>query len=196
MLGRVDMRNVNVDLRPETGDTVRVPVPPGMQQQFGQQQQFGHQAPAPAQAPAAKKVAVLGPTLRFKGELSAEEDFILEGRIEGSINHTQSVTIGTEGSCAGNIHARRITIDGTVEGDLHATESVVVHETGRVIGNIFSPRVALVDGAYFAGRIDMGEARSAAINEKRGARSGAQLGVPLSSAETERMLATQSAANS
>jgi len=53
-----------------------------------------------------RNVAVLGPTLRFKGELSADEDFILQGRIEGSINHTQSVTIGTEGVCQGNIHAR------------------------------------------------------------------------------------------
>ena len=47
-------------------------------------------APAPAQpaATANRNVAVLGPTLRFKGELSADEDFILQGRIEGSINHT------------------------------------------------------------------------------------------------------------
>ena len=71
-------------------------------------------------ASTAKKIAVLGPTLRFKGELSAEEDFILQGRIEGSINHTQSVTIGTEGSVLGNIHARNVTVDGTVEGDLMA----------------------------------------------------------------------------
>src|SRR4029078_11816157 len=146
MLGRVDMRNVNADLRPESGDTVRVPVPRGLQQAFGQQQ---------AHAPAARDVAVLGPTLRFKGELSAEEDFILQGRIEGSINHTQRVTIGSAGVVQGNIHARVVVIDGSVEGDLHGTESVVVNATGRVTGNIFAPRVGLVDGAVFSGRIDM-----------------------------------------
>ena len=41
-------------------------------------------------ATAESNIAVLGPTLRFKGELSAEEDFILQGRIEGSINHTRA----------------------------------------------------------------------------------------------------------
>ena len=150
--------------------------------------------PAPASQPAAqanaqanRNVAVLGPTLRFKGELSADEDFILQGRIEGSINHTQSVTIGTEGVCQGNIHARVIVIDGSVEGDLHGSESVVVSATGRVNGNIFAPRVGLVDGALFNGRIDMG-ARQA--SNARPAKTE-QVGVPLSAEETERMLGSK-----
>lgn len=130
------------------------------------------------------RVAVLGPTLRFKGELSAEEDFILQGRIEGSINHTQSVTIGEQGSCAGNIHARRITIDGTVEGDLHASESVTVHETGRVTGNIFAPRVGIVDGAYFNGRVEMVRATAQAAKPTINPAPG----VPLTAEETEHML--------
>ena len=62
---------------------------------LGQRQDFMQPAPtmqpppssrpqAPAPTPGAQRsVAVLGPTLRFKGELSAEEDFILQGRIEG-----------------------------------------------------------------------------------------------------------------
>jgi cytoskeletal protein CcmA (bactofilin family) len=166
------MRNFNVlDQRPDPGDTVRVQVPP---------------VPPQTVAPAVgKKIAVLGPTLRFKGELSAEEDFILQGRIEGSINHTQSVTIGTEGSVLGNIQARRVTIEGTVEGDLHGSESVIVQETGRVTGNIYAPRVGIVEGATFNGRVEMVTTRGAAT---AGSRKEALPGVPLSAEETERML--------
>jgi cytoskeletal protein CcmA (bactofilin family) len=137
---------------------------------------------APPSARTERSVAVLGPTLRFKGELSAEEDFILQGRIEGSINHTQSVTIGTEGVVQGNIHARMVTVDGSVEGDLHGTESVVIHATGRVTGNIFAPRVGIVDGALFNGRIDMSARQASAT------RPSESVGVPLSAEETERML--------
>jgi cytoskeletal protein CcmA (bactofilin family) len=148
----------------------------------------GPAASSPSQArPAAaprRDVAVLGPTLRFKGELSAEEDFILQGRIEGSINHTQSVTIGTEGVVQGNIHARVVVVDGLVEGDLHGIESVVVNASGRVTGNIFAPRVGLVDGAFFNGRIDMGARQAAGTAPVR----AAQPGVALSAEETERML--------
>jgi cytoskeletal protein CcmA (bactofilin family) len=164
---------------------------------FGLDQRQDLPQPAPAMQPpparpaappaprTERSVAVLGPTLRFKGELSAEEDFILQGRIEGSINHTQSVTIGTEGVVLGNIHARIVTVDGSVEGDLHGTESVVIHATGRVSGNIFAPRVGIIDGALFNGRVDMG---SRATSATRPAESPEGVGVPLSAEETERML--------
>jgi cytoskeletal protein CcmA (bactofilin family) len=104
------------------------------------------------------KVAVLGPTLRFKGELTAQEDFILQGRIEGSVQQAQRIVIAPEGVVIGSVHARVVVVDGNVEGDLHAVESVIVHQTGRVIGNIFAPRVSLAEGAIFNGRIDMGGA--------------------------------------
>lgn len=138
-----------------------------------------------------RKIAVLGPTLRFKGELSAEEDFILQGHIEGSINHTQSVTIGPDGAVVGNIHARVVVIDGTVEGDLHGSESVVVNETGRVTGNIYAPRVGLVEGAFFNGRVEMGgEARANGRRvDARVESPTTSLGVPLSAEQTEKVLA-------
>lgn len=176
------MRNFGFDQRSEPLEPMRAAPPTAA-------------VPAPAERKvtdakvADPKIAVLGPTLRFKGELSAEEDFILQGRIEGSINHTQSVTIGTDGSVVGNIHARTITVDGSVDGDLHGSETVVVHQTGRVNGNIFAPRVGLVEGSFFNGRIDMGEQRAGAASEGRAVpaqRAGA--GIPLSSEETERLL--------
>src|SRR5579863_8469398 len=75
-----------------------------------------------ARAPeAAPKVSVLGPTLRFRGELSAQEDLIIQGSVEGSITHTQSLTVGTDGTMKGDIRARVIVVDGKVEGDLYAT---------------------------------------------------------------------------
>lgn len=101
------------------------------------------------------KAAVLGPTLRFKGDLSAQEDFILHGRVEGSIQQAQRIVIATGGAVVGTVHARVVVVAGNVEGDLHASESVFVQKTGRVVGNIFAPRVVLMDGAFFKGRVDM-----------------------------------------
>jgi cytoskeletal protein CcmA (bactofilin family) len=39
-------------------------------------------------------MSVFGPTLRFKGELKAQEDIKIEGRIEGTIHHQQRVIVG------------------------------------------------------------------------------------------------------
>lgn len=191
------MRSFGFDQRQEnSGDTVRVPSLSSMPlSQTSQAPSPAADSPSKAAAPASeRKIAVLGPTLRFKGELSAEEDFILQGRIEGSINHTQSVTIGTDGSVVGNIYARVVVVDGSVDGDLHGVESVVVHETGKVSGNIFAPRVGLVDGAVFNGRIDMSgtsaaQSASSAQNAKKRVESPTiSPGQPLSAEETEKVL--------
>lgn len=150
------MRSFGSDQRPENGtDTGRAPSLPASSLPPSPTHQSAAAPENRTPAAAERRIAVLGPTLCFKGDLSAEEDFILQGRIQGSIHHTQRIIIGTGGSVAGNIYARVVVIDGHVEGDLHGMESVVVHETGHVLGNIYAPRVGLADGAVFNGRIDM-----------------------------------------
>ena len=103
----------------------------------------------------AEKVSVLGPTLVFKGELSADEDIMLQGRVEGSITHTASVRIGKEGSVVGDVSAKFITVEGRIEGDLHGNGSVTVKESAEIEGNIYSPTVSLLEGANFNGTIEM-----------------------------------------
>jgi len=119
--------------------------------------------PAASAAPEAKRTgSVLGATLRFKGELRAEEDFVLQGRIEGSIHHTQNLTIGTDGFVKGDSRARTIVVDGTVEGDLYALESISIRPTAKVLGNLMAPRISIADGASFNGKVDMASATKAA----------------------------------
>ena len=110
----------------------------------------------------APRASVLGPTLRFRGELSAQEDLIIQGSIEGSITHLQSLTVGTDGTMKGDIRARVIVIDGKVEGDLYATESVNIRATAKVKGNVFAPRVGISEGAFFQGQIEMQPSGAAA----------------------------------
>jgi len=115
------------------------------------------------------KVSVLGPTLVFKGELRADEDLMLKGRVEGSIHHTASLRIGEEGSVKGNIKAKYITVEGQVEGDMHATTSITIKETANVKGNVYAPSVSLIEGARFKGSIDMdvGEAAQKSPRSER-----------------------------
>jgi cytoskeletal protein CcmA (bactofilin family) len=104
---------------------------------------------------ASERMSVLPPTLKFKGELSADEDLLIQGMVEGTIHHTQRVTICEEGKVKANINAQTIKIEGTVEGDLHAERSVFVAESGNLRGNIRAPSVSLIEGSHFNGAIDM-----------------------------------------
>ena len=101
-------------------------------------------------------VSVIGESLHFKGELSAGEDLIIEGTVEGKINQGKCcLTLKPVGKILANVNATKIFIEGDVKGDLHATVSVTVRDTGTVKGNIVAPRVAIEEGATFNGAIDM-----------------------------------------
>jgi cytoskeletal protein CcmA (bactofilin family) len=109
-----------------------------------------------------ERTSVLGPTLYFKGDLSAEEDLLIQGRVEGSITHTQRLTIGVQGTVKANVRAQLIIVEGTVDGDLQAEKSIFVKETAKVCGNIFAPTVSILEGACFSGNIDMDGKKAAA----------------------------------
>jgi cytoskeletal protein CcmA (bactofilin family) len=134
----------------------------------------------------AVRASVLGPTLRFRGELSAQEDLIVQGSVEGSITHTQSLTIGTDGSMKGDIRARVIVIDGKVEGDLYATESVSIRVTAKVKGNVFAPRVGITEGAFFQGQVEMQPSGAAVQEHSARLRQASQ--APLEGAVVDQML--------
>lgn len=100
--------------------------------------------------------AVIGSKIRFKGELFGEEDLLIQGEVEGTIelkNH--SLIIGEQGVVKANITAKTINIQGRVEGDIHGKEKVSIHQSSNVQGNIKASRVVLEDGAKFRGSIDM-----------------------------------------
>ena len=127
---------------------------------------FGDNRLAPPAAPAAQAAptaaCVLGPTLHFKGELYGEEDLEFQGQLEGSIEHTRSLSIGKEGGVTGNIKAKFVIVEGRVDGDIYATDSVQIRQSAKVVGNIFAPRVGIADGANFSGRVDMSHKGAAA----------------------------------
>jgi cytoskeletal protein CcmA (bactofilin family) len=137
---------------------------------------------------AAPRASVLGPTLRFRGELSAQEDLVVQGSVDGSITHTQSLTIGTDGSMTGNIRARVIVIDGKVDGDLYATESVNIRATAKVKGNVFAPRVAIQDGAFFQGQVEMQPSGAAVQEHSARLRQAALNTPPLEAPAVDKML--------
>ena len=104
---------------------------------------------------ASERVSILGPTLHFKGELHADEELLIKGRIEGSITHSQRITVCPEGTVTANVRAQVIVVEGTLTGDLQAEKSVMVKDTARLRGNITAPSVSIVEGAHFTGGIDM-----------------------------------------
>ena len=119
---------------------------------------------APAPTSAVGQRATIGRSIAIRGDVTGDEDLVIQGRIEGSVNLKQhSVTVGPEGEVKASVLGRIVTVEGRVEGDIVGDEQVILRSSARVQGDITAPRVVLEDGARFRGGIDMGE-----ILENRG----------------------------
>jgi cytoskeletal protein CcmA (bactofilin family) len=125
---------------------------------------LGYERPAAPRA--AGERATIGRSISISGQVSGDEDLLIQGRVDGSVNLKQhAVTVGPEGEIKADITARLITVEGRVEGNLGAQEQVILRGSAIVEGNITAPRVVLEDGARFRGGVDMGETpkRSAVV---------------------------------
>jgi cytoskeletal protein CcmA (bactofilin family) len=117
--------------------------------------------PRPAAPPAETRradrpPATIGPSIFIKGDLSGDEDLVIEGRVEGKIDLKQhNVTIGKNGRVKADVFGRVIIVEGEVDGNVFAQEQAILRQSGAVRGNITSPRVILEDGSRFKGSIDM-----------------------------------------
>lgn len=114
------------------------------------------QGSQPKQAQTSGRTAVIGPRIKINGDVSGEENLLIEGRVEGSVKLREfRVDVGASGTVKADIIAQVVKVDGTVEGDIEATEMATISRTGNVRGNIKAPRMTLEDGAKFKGSIDM-----------------------------------------
>lgn len=134
--------------------------------------------------------ATIGRSITIRGEVTGDEDLLIQGRVDGSVNLKQhTVTVGADGEVKANVIGRVVTVEGSVEGNLTADEQVILRSSAQVEGDIAAPRVVLEDGARFRGGVDMGGAsgrhdRTAASEAH--ATSIAETGRPASIAETGR----------
>ena len=109
-----------------------------------------------------RMIMSIGQSTSIKGELTANEDLIVNGKVEGLIDASDHVlTVGQGGRLTAQVFARVIVVVGSVLGNLTATEKIQIMEHGCVEGDISAPKVAITDGAQFRGKIDMPRSKTA-----------------------------------
>ena len=104
----------------------------------------------------AQNQTVLGRSVVLRGELSANEDLLIEGQFEGTISlQDHCLTVGAQGEIKAEVHARQVVIRGSVHGNISAREKIEICKTGHVVGDLLAAAIAIEEGAYFKGSIDV-----------------------------------------
>jgi cytoskeletal protein CcmA (bactofilin family) len=106
--------------------------------------------------PKSGEFAHIGKSVVIKGELSGSEDLYLDGQVEGSILlKGNNLTVGPNGQVKANVNAKGVVVQGKLEGNLAASDRVELRKSAIVMGDIATQRIAIEEGAYLKGKVDI-----------------------------------------
>jgi cytoskeletal protein CcmA (bactofilin family) len=117
-------------------------------------------------------MANIGKSIVIKGDLSGNEDLVVEGKVEGKIDlPSNRLTIGAGGQVQAQVHAKTVVVVGRIAGNVSAGDRLEIQATGIVEGDVEAPRLIVAEGAVLNGSVKM-SAKGAADKPRPAAASG------------------------
>ncbi len=99
--------------------------------------------------------AEIGASIVVRGSITAGEDLVISGKVEGSVavdGHAVIVRPGAD--VVADVHAHAIVVAGQVLGALKADEAIELQSSAEVEGELAAPILKLHDGAVFNGKAE------------------------------------------
>jgi len=98
---------------------------------------------------------LIGSTIVVEGEISGDEDLVIQGTVKGKIQLKESLFVESSGVVEADVDSQNIDISGHVTGNVAASDKVELKSGCKVVGDIKAPRILISDGASFKGNVDM-----------------------------------------
>ncbi len=112
-------------------------------------------------------MANVGKSITIKGDISGDEDVLVEGKVEGKVDLPENqLTIGASGICEATVNAKTVIITGRVAGDVTGIERVEIQASGVVDGDVRAPRLVVEEGAVLNGTIAMTAKKEVPVGAK------------------------------
>jgi cytoskeletal protein CcmA (bactofilin family) len=108
-------------------------------------------------------MANIGKSISIKGDLTGNEDLVIEGKVEGKVElPNNQLTVGANGVVKAEISAKTVVVIGRVAGNVKGSERIEIQATGIVEGDVAAPRLVVAEGAVVNGSVQMGKQTGAA----------------------------------
>src|SRR5438874_13584778 len=98
---------------------------------------------------------VIGSSIVIDGEISGDEDLVIQGTVKGKIQLKESLYVESSGVIEADIETANVEVSGQVTGNIAASDKVELKNECKVVGDIRAPRILIADGASFKGNVDM-----------------------------------------
>ncbi|HVS63635.1 MAG TPA: polymer-forming cytoskeletal protein [Thermoanaerobaculia bacterium] len=95
---------------------------------------------------------------RITGELRFEQEFRIDGAVDGKVVSDGELVVGEQGVVEGEIEVGTVYISGTVRAKVRAHRRIEITASGKVYGEISTPALVIEEGALFEGRCAMDSA--------------------------------------
>jgi cytoskeletal protein CcmA (bactofilin family) len=105
---------------------------------------------------ATRPTGCLPSSLHVKGNVTATEDLLIEGSVEGLIQlDERTVTIAPTAKLKADIQARDVVVYGYLKGNVRAKGRIEIKKDGAAIGSLAAPKITIEDGADFKGSLEI-----------------------------------------
>ncbi len=99
---------------------------------------------------------IIGQDAEIEGKMIVKHAVRIDGKLNGELNSTDTITVGSSGKVTGTLVGESIVIGGQVEGTLKSTGLITLESGSRFKGDLEASRLVIIDGAMFNGRSTMG----------------------------------------
>ena len=99
----------------------------------------------------------VGSNTTLEGKFECDDDFLIEGSVEGSLCSKGTIVIGREAVVRGDVSAKEVAISGIVVGTIICTKRIDIFEAAKIVGTIQTPVLKMEMGAKVNGRIIMSQ---------------------------------------
>jgi len=89
----------------------------------------------------------------INGELTAQTDLRIDGKITGDITCSAKVVIGPTAQINGNIHCNDLTLEGKVKGNLEVNGALFFRATAVFEGDVKYKKLIVEEGAAISGSL-------------------------------------------
>jgi cytoskeletal protein CcmA (bactofilin family) len=87
----------------------------------------------------------------IKGDIKAEEDFRIDGKIEGTVECSGKIIVGPDAEIIGNIYCLNADLMGKIRGNIEVRETVSLKSHVNFSGEINTRYLDIESGAVFNG---------------------------------------------